>query len=268
MQLNRRVALNGIWLDELDYRIVISGVEPSDGKENISAVDAAAGFGQRITSNRRSTLDIVVRFRLLERGRTPEGMQARAELLEKVNTWAAGGGWLTVNYKPDRRLRVILAQAPGEGGMWDFSKEFTLTFRAYGIPYWEKETPVSQTTAGNYMSGSGVLSVEGSAKTQANVELRNMSGMNVASASMTIAGKTMTFSGLGLGANETLVVDHSDDGLVRIRIRTAGGSYRSAMALRSADSADDYVISPGQSSFSYTSQRSCRMTVSWRARFL
>lgn len=268
MQLSRRVALNGIWLDELDYRIVVSGVEPADGKENISAVDAAAGFGQRITSNRRSVLDMTVRFRLLEHGLTPEGMQARAELLEKVNAWAAAGGWLTVNYKPNRRLRVILVQAPGEGGLRDFTKEYVLTFRAYGIPYWETETPVSQTTPGNYMTGSGVLSIEGSAKTQANVELRNASGMNVASAAVTIAGKAMNFSGLGLGANETLVIDHDDNGLVRIRIRTAAGSYRSAMAARTADSADDFVISPGQSSFSYTAQRSCRMTVSWRARFL
>ena len=37
MILNRRAALNGVWLDELDNRIVISGIEPGDGKDNITA---------------------------------------------------------------------------------------------------------------------------------------------------------------------------------------------------------------------------------------
>ena len=268
MQLNRRVALNGIWLDELDDRIVISSVEPADGKENIAAVDSAAGFGQRITNARRSMVDMTVKFMLLQRGKTPEGMQARAELLEKINAWAAPGGYMTVNYKPNRRLRVVLAQAPGEGSLWDYSKEYTLIFRAYGIPYWEAETAVSQTIGGGSSSASGSTTVDGSVEAQADAELLNTSGATIATASITIAGKTMSFSGLNLGANERLIVDHDTNGLVRIRIRSAGGAYRSAMSIRQPASADDFIMLPGSVSFSYSAQRACRMTVSWRSRYL
>ena len=59
-----------------------------------------------------------------------------------------------------------------------------------------------------------------------------------------------------------------DDGLLRIRIRSAGGAYRSVMALRSISSADDFRVKPGTHGCSYSAQRACRMTVSWRARYL
>jgi len=268
MQLKRRVALGGVQLDEVDSRIVISSVEPGDGKENFTAVDAAAGFGQRVTGYRRQTVDMVVKFRIHERGKTTSAQQERAEVLEKVNAWAAPGGVLTVNYKPGRRLNVVLVQAPGEGSLWDYTKEFQMTFRAYAIPYWEQETAQTAAFGGNTAGGSGNITVEGSAETQVNVELANTSGMAINNATVTVGGKTMSFTGIGLGANEALVIDHTDEGLLRIRIRSAGGTYRSAMALRSVSSADDFRTKPGTYGASYSAQRACRMTVSWRARYL
>ena len=154
MILTRRAALNGVWLDEIDSRIVISGIEPGDGKENITAVDSAAGYGQRITARWRQTMDIVIRFRMLEHGKDVTGLTERALLLERVNTWAANGGYLTLNYKPNRRVNVILAQPPGEGSLWDYTKEFQLTFRAFEAPYWEEESAKSGTFGGSTASGS------------------------------------------------------------------------------------------------------------------
>lgn len=268
MILTRRVALNGVWLDEVDSRICISSVEPADGKENITAVDAAAGYGQRITGTHRSLVDMVVKFRILEHGHTAEGLQAREEVLEKVNAWAAGGGYMTVNYKPDRRLRVVLVQGPGAGSMWDYTKEFTLTFRAYGLPYWEQETARSAAFGGGSSYASGSVQIEGSVKTQVNIELQNRSGMLITAATVTVGGQSMIFQNLGLTGGETLVVDHTDEGLVRIRIRSAGGAYRSAMALRTTASADDFRVTPGACGVSFSATRACRITASWRARYL
>ena len=42
-----------------------------------------------------------------------------------------------------------------------------------------------------------------------------------------------------------LVIDHDDTGLLRIRIRSVTGVYRSAMAARTASSADDMFVNPG-----------------------
>lgn len=267
MYLTRRVALNGVWLDDVDSRIVISGIESGDGKESISATDAASGYGQRITGNRRSTLDVAVKFRLLEHGKDVTGLQARAELLEIVNAWAANGGYLTLNYKPDRRLSVILAQAPGEGALWDFTKEFTMTFRAYGVPYWEQEMARTASTGGGSNTSSATIVVEGSAPTQVDVRLQNTSGQKISYANVMVDDKTMYFNELNLGAGETLVIDHND-GLLRIRIQENGGAYRSAMALRHTDSANDYMVAPGARAVYFTAQRACRMTASWRARYL
>ena len=265
MILKRRVALNGVWLDQVDSRIVISSVEPADGKDNISAVDAAAGYGQRITGNRRSTVDMVVKFRILEHGHSGSGQQARAEVLEKINAWAAAGGELTVDYKPGRRLNVILAQAPGEGSLWDYTKEFTITFRAYAIPYWEDA--VASGTSFNAAAGTGSRSIiiEGSAKTQCDVSVANTSGQTMNTCSLSVGGQGMSFTGLGLASGETLVIDHVD-GLVRIRIRGTGGAYRSAMAMRTG--ADDYMVTPGTVACGYTLEKAGRITVGWRARYL
>lgn len=265
MILKRRVALNGVWLDQVDSRIVISSVEPADGKDNISAVDAAAGYGQRITGNRRSTVDMVVKFRILEHGHSGSGQQARAEVLEKINAWAAAGGELTVDYKPGRRLNVILAQAPGEGSLWDYTKEFTITFRAYAIPYWEDA--VASGTSFNAAAGTGSRSIiiEGSAKTQCDVSVANTSGQTMNTCSLSVGGQGMSFTGLGLASGETLVIDHVD-GLVRIRIRGTGGAYRSAMAMRTG--ADDYMVAPGTVTCGYTLEKAGRITVGWRARYL
>lgn len=208
---------------------------------------------------------MVVKFRILEHGHSGSGQQARAEVLEKINAWAAAGGELTVDYKPGRRLNVILAQAPGEGSLWDYTKEFTLTFRAYAIPYWEDA--VASGTSFNAAAGTGSRSIiiEGSAKTQCDVSVANTSGQTMNTCSLSVGGQGMSFTGLGLASGETLVIDHVD-GLVRIRIRGTGGAYRSAMAMRTG--ADDYMVVPGTVACGYTLEKAGRITVGWRARYL
>lgn len=273
MILKRRVALNGVELDEVDERIVISSVEPADGIEEISPANSAAGFGQRITGYRRNSVDIVVVFRILQRGHSVDGQQARSEVLEAVNAWAAaaaperGGAYLTVNYKPGRRLHVVLAQAPGEGSLWDWSKDFQLTFRAYAIPYWENLTASVEGIGSGGASGSGTIQVGGSATAQADILLKNISSSTIYYAQVTIGGKTMTFNSLGLYGGDALIVDHDENGLVRIRIER-GGNYSSAMGKRSAGSADDFTVAPGSRGVSYAADYACVMEVSWRDRYL
>lgn len=263
MILKRRVALNGLWLDEIDERIVVTGIKPSDANENITTTEAAGGYGSRITGRGRTMLDVIVSFQLMINGRYGDGMQQAAELLEKVNAWARNGGWLTAAHKPDRRISVMLAQAPGEDDVFGFGKkEYQLTFRAYGVPYWEQEQERSVTFGGGNSSGSNGISVDGSAQTQADVVLTNTSGMTINNATIHVGGKSMSFENLGLGGGESLTVDHSD-GLVRIRI---GG--RSAMQMRTSSSADDFMINPGGNAVWFSAQRACRMTVSWRGRYL
>ena len=97
MELRHRVALNDVQLDELDERILVLGVNDGAGRETLNAVSRFGGFGQRVTTRHRDTLDITVTFGLRIKA---HDMTTRSELFELVSAWAMAGGWLTLNYKP------------------------------------------------------------------------------------------------------------------------------------------------------------------------
>lgn len=262
MQLAHRAALNGVQLDEIDPRIIIKGIEGGAGKETVSTAGLGAGDGSRITGRRRDSIEVAVRFSMNIRR---NALSERAAVLEAVNAWAAKCGWLTINYKPDRRLLVDEAVTPGEGDLWKRLSEYTITFRAHAVPYWQAESETGGST-GIGGSGSGSFQAPGSAETVADAKLENMSGATINTASITIGGKTMSFTGLGLGGGKSLVIDHIiADGIPVVRIRAG---IVSAMAKRTDGSADDFCIRPGTVGFSFSAQRACRLTVSCRGRFV
>jgi len=270
MQLRHRVALAGVQLDEVDSRIIVQGVRTAGGKTSTSAVSLYGRDGQRVTSSQRDTMDIEVSFGLLIRN---TDLQARATLLEAVNSWAGqalkenGGAWLTVNYKEKRRVHVYLETPAEEGDLKDWDNTFKIGFRAYGVPYWQEISPASYVSrTGTKINGT--VTVGGSARTVANVRLENMSGSLINTCSVTVGNYTMSFKDLALAGEETLLIDHSAEGLLRIRIRDAAGKYRSALAKRMPESADDFYVMPGERAASFTAQRSCVLTVSAVGRYL
>lgn len=262
MQLAHRAALNGAQLDDIDPRIIIKGIEGGAGKETVSSVSTGKGDGTRITGKRRDAVEVSVRFSMNIRR---DSLEERAAVLEAVNAWAVKGGWLTINYKPNRRLWVDEITTPGEGDLWKRLNEYTITFKAHAVPYWQEESAISA-SSGSGNSGSGAIAVAGSANTVADAELKNLSGATINTATIVIGGNTMAFEGLGMGNGESLVIDHQIvNGKNVIRIRVGG---RSAMAMRTEGSADEFEIAPGTCGFSFTARRACRLTVSCRGRFV
>lgn len=259
MILKRRAALDGVQLDSIDSRILIQKIEPAAGKESIDATALWGGSGSRVTGIHRDSLDIVVSFSINEKSYRP---QARAEVLEKVNTWAALGGWLTVNYKPGRRIRVIAAQLPGEGDAMQ-RNQYSITFRAYGVPYWQEESPVKvRTTAA---SGRFNFGVNGNQETVMEATFKNTSGSTINTLTITAGKSSISFTGLGLANGETFKLDHTDDGK-RSLLRCKIGS-RSVMAKRTAGSSNDLFIDPGVQAVSYTAGGSGIMELSCAGRF-
>ena len=262
MILSRRVALDGVQLDEKDERIVITGIDEDAGKDTISTVSSAAANGQRITTQRRDTLDVTVRFKLLVR---KEDMITREALLEVVNAWAARGGWLQVGHKPQRKILVVLAQAPGAGNMFNWTNEYSIVFRAYAVPYWEDENPVS-VRGGTAASGSLWLNVPGNTRTVMSVVAQNRSGMTIDTLSITAAGQTIAFNGLRLGGSSALTIDYNQTQKLFV-IRNRIGST-SVMAARTVTSADEFVLDPGSCQVSWSAQRAVQLTCSCRGRYL
>lgn len=263
MILRHRVALNGAQLDEVDERVLVLGVSDGAARETISAASLAGGAGQRVTGRHRDTLDVSVRFGLRIKA---SDLAGRNELFEKVVAWAADGGWLTRNDRPNRRIYVVCAQLPTAGDMVDWTGEYTITFRAYGVPYWQQETPASVTVAST-RAATRVLSVAGSARTVLDVRFRNLSGMEIATASVSAGDSVFNLRSLGLGADETLVIDHTAEGLLRIGILSAAGAWRSALGCRGEESSDDLYVSPGDVAVSFAAQRAGQLTVSCYGRF-
>lgn len=261
MVFSHRVALNGVELDEIDSRIIVQGIEEAAGKDQISAVSRFGGTGQRITNRHRDSLDVTVRFSIHAKS---GDMATRNEIFEKVNAWAAAGGWLTINYKPDRRLRVIRAQAPAAGDQWKWTNVYSIVFRAYGVPFWQQDPPGRLTASGSSIARQ--LGVAGSAETVLEATFKNTSGAVCNTLTIQAGDSTMAFTALGLANNEMLIIDHTEDGLLRIRIQN-GSNYRSAMSSRTPESSDDMYVSPGTVSVILTAQRTGSLTITCSGRY-
>ena len=262
MIFSHRVALNGVQLDSLDNRILVQGVEEAAGKENISAVSLFGGVGQRITNRHRDYLDVTVRFSLRIR---KDGLAARETLMEAIVAWATAGGWLTINYKADRRLRVVCQQLPTPGDPWNWTSTYSIVFRAYAVPYWQQVTPVTASGSGTTVTKS--VTVAGSEKTVVDVTYKNNASSSCATFKVTAGGSVIELSSLGLAAGETLSIDHDDDGRLRIRIKNSSDEWRSALDKRTAASSDDLWVNPGTVQVKTVAQRTGAVTVSCAGRY-
>lgn len=266
MQLRHRVSLNGIQLDAQDSRILIKGIEEVAAKDQISTVSLWGADGSRVTGQHRDSLDVKITFQIRLKKKS---MAERETVIEKVNAWAAGGGTLMLNYKEERILTVILAEAAAVGDPWNWTGEHTLTFRAHGIPYWQQQyAAMIRQTIDN---GSVTLGVSGSARSVMDAEFKNTSNASCGSFKLTWQGRKIQLDNLGLGVNETLVIDHDDNGkrcLLRIRIRNTSGVYRSAMSCRTTDSADDLWVDPGSVAIGVNASKSGLLILSCAGRYL
>ena len=263
MILSRRAALDGAQLDEIDERILISGIEDSPGTLNRSTAPMAGGTGSWLTNEQRTAKRVSIKFQI--RLRKTE-MAERAQVLEKVTGWARKGGWLTVNTRENRRIRVRCAQEPEVSELRSMTKEYTVVFEANEKPYWELETPTSA-VSGVGGTGNATVAVEGNLDSPIEFELHNESGMNINTAAVNFGTTRFVFDSLGLGGNETLVGDHDERGILRLRIRSASGSYRSVMDKLAENSSDDLMTGPGNRTVYFTAQRACKLTAKSYGRF-
>lgn len=263
MILSRRVALEGVQLDELDERILISGIQEPEPEMVRNAVGLAGGMGSRLVSRQRNGKRVTVKFRL----RIRKGdMQARSELLEKVISWARREGWLTIGSRQNRRIRVRYIQEPDIGDLREWTREYTIAFEANERPWWEMETP-NTARIPTASGGSTSIAVAGDLKSPIEFELKNMSGMEIAQATVNAGPSSFVFNNLGLGGNETLVADHDEYNVLRLRIRNGSGAYRSVLNKRTDTSSDDLDVDPGAASVSFSATRACQLTAYSFGRF-
>lgn len=257
MRLTRRAALGGAELDELHDAIVIRSIDPGTPKETVQSANRMGGAGSRMTMQHWDTLEASVTYAInIPKRRLAE----RREVMDLVNEWALKKGWLTTNEMPEKRLWVEKADIPTGGDLWQWLEEYTITFRAYGVPFWTDASP-AQVTNDNITKGSVALSVPGMVRTVLNVSFRNISGQNIPNFTVSAGGNTLTLTGVNLGADQTLTIDHTADGLLRAR----KGSTSVYPLLTGSE---DLYVDPGDVTVSVNAARAGRLTVSAYGRYV
>ena len=268
MILRHRAALNDAQLDELDGRILVCGIEEAAARETITAVSRYGGTGQRVTGRHRESLDVTIKFAMRIKATDLEG---RHQLFNKVVGWAMGayrGAWLTVGHKSGQRVWVRVAQLPTESDQVKWNTEYSIVFRAYGVPHWQDITPTTLIVNGA-KSLARTLPIEGTADSVVECIFENQSGMEINTVSLKAGNSSIALNSLGLGAGETLVIGHDNEGLLHIRIRSVGGSssmggvenVRSVLHRRTPESSDDLWVSPGTAQITFSAQRAGKLTV-------
>lgn len=257
MRLNRRVALNGVQLDEIHERVVVRGIDTSVPSETVNAVSRMGGAGQRMTNQHWDVLEVRVTFAI---DVPKKETLLRREIWEAVMAWAVSGGWLTVSYLENRRMWAEKVVFPSSGDLWNWTEDYTITFRAYGIPFWQEEAP-STVERDVYSGGTVIVPVNGNVDTVLDVSFLNQSGVTIPSFAVTANGQTLQLTGIALAANETLIIGHDKTGLLYV---TAGG--RSVYSCLSGD--DDLTVSPGTVSVRIMVPRAGHLTVSSYGRYL
>lgn len=257
MILSRRVTLGGVQLDELHEAIVIQSIDPGIPNETVSASDKMGGFGQRITGQHWNMLESSVTFAINVPKRE---MILRNEILDLVKAWAKAKQWLIFSNMPDRQMYVDKVVLPGPGDLWEWTHEYTITFRAYNVPFWQQITP-NITKVNSITNGSVPFEVGGTAPSVLDIAFRNISGKVIQNFAVTAAGKTITLNDVNIGANETLRISHGTDGLLRILSgnRNVYSLYRGS---------DDLAVNPGSVTVKITATRAGELTVTNTGRFL
>ena len=285
MVLTRRVALNGSQLDDMGGEIVIRSINPGVSHEQISATDKGGLYGQRITGAHWQTHDVTVTFAI---DIPKKQMKDRQEVFDHVMAWAMQGGVLTLDSKPGRRFIIDKVILPDPGDLWNWTDEYTITFRSYNKPYWEdtstkgkKDVITSAGWSAFREIGSGLLD------TVADMTIRNVSGQAIESLTIAVgiwdgsavaSRKSMVeFKGIMMQGYGRLVISHTDQGYLRANMFANDNDRTGESVLINITdvSSDDLFIpapirgTPYFEGFHVClySPRACNVTYSYRGRY-
>ena len=119
-------------------------------------------------------------------------------------------------------------------------------------------------------TGSSVtrsIGVGGNTDTVLDLSFKNTSGAACDTFTVSAGSSVLQLSSLGLSNGETLHIDHTENGLLRIRIQSIDGSCRSALDKRTPESSDDLWVRHGTVTVSVTAQRTGALALSCAGRY-
>lgn len=212
---------------------LVQNVVEDTPQVNIETNPRAGVFGQFIDSNQRRALSVSVEFVLREL----YDLSTRSAAIASAAQWVQDG-FLTVNYRPDQRLRVYAAQRPSLLSVRNYAQILRAVFTAYTVPYWQDATATTQTLTGTDTSGTihpaGTLAALPTA-----VTVTHSSG-TLTTLTLTVGNTQMAFTNLSVPANTAFTIAYDDDYNLTIKAGTTG-----VMSARTAASSDHLLAVPG-----------------------
>ena len=142
---------------------------------------------------------------------------------------------------------------------FDLTARMEIEFAAYGEAFWQDITPVQVSVTSAVSSASASITPSGNQETFLEAEIAPSSG-TLTSVTITVGTQTIALSGLSVTNTAPLKIYYDELHLLHIE----SGST-SLLSKRSAASADDIRLIPGQSNaVSLTFSRACTYTIKAR----
>lgn len=257
MRTRYLVGLDGVELSSIAPEIIVTDITHNAPVREIRASDIAGRNGKLYTRTVTSSTGVTVSFEI----HTPD-VRRRALIMEDVQRWAMQGGVLTTSDRPDRVLRVVCESLPTVGSAQKWTGVCSIGFVAYAVPFWEDETPRRVSITGN---GSKNLFVPGfAAPAGVDATVKNTGSSTISSVTLTAGDTSMTFTGLSLGAGQTMTLAHDARGLLTARIGST-----SVLDKRTAASSDELELEPGKNAtLSVTTNGTASTTFEVRGRYV
>ena len=272
MILSKRVKLGSAQLDELHDAIVIRNADPGKPDESVITSDKMGGFGSRLISTRFNSLKATVTFAIdLPKHR----MKERGEVMDLINAWAKKGNWLYFTHLyTNRRMYVERIVLPNREDLWDWTKDYTIEFWNYNVPFWRSSSGTTAITDKKIAGGTlteAYIEVDGTTGSVAKATFANISGKTSNDFYIKTGSSEMTLNGVNLASNETLIIDHKSDGTLRARavvLNSAGTETSSRSVYGLITGHDDLYVNPGTVKVSVRASRAGRLTIENNARWL
>ena len=255
------VWIGGRSLRDLDARIVSVSIEETDNQIEETFSQTPGRAGQRLLERKRIGKVISVDFALRE----IYDLASRSEIIDAVNGWAAGAGYIEISTRPGKRILAPCRQFATPGTIRDYTTKIRLEFQADLSPFWEDTKPARLTLSGS--TASGQLLMRGTYHGLVEASVSTSSG-SITSLTVSVTGadghvSSIALSSISVASGTAIVIGHDANGIFSIN---AGST--SLLSKRTAASSDELTASPGKATVSITANVAVSAEITGRGRWL
>lgn len=263
MRSRYRVRLAGVHLDSLDNDLLILDVQHSEPEFQISENrnDALAGYDYR-TDNayfRKTTVTVTFELHIYDVAR-------RNAVCQKVNQWAAAGGSLATNDRPDQILRNVRCEKYASiASAKNWTDPLTLVFATTYVPYWQSSAESVLNLSGK--APKGTLKLDGNTG-EALVSVEVTAKASITSFKITVGDTNVELKGLSLTNGQQMVIDYARSRYLRIRVKENTSDKMTSVMSRLQPKSTDVLKAPCGAKTSVSISANNKVSASIKARGL